>query len=308
MIKSFFLFKTFFLVFPFNQGLPQRMMFLYSVLFSMFFSLAPTLSISFFTTSRNFLFGLPLFLFPDNSISITLLLTYAWSLILTYPQHLSLPSLIFSPNRSTLIIPLLLMYLFLIFIFSRYSHSKLNIFFSATSISSIYFFVAPTVSCPYNIAGLTIELYNFSFTLAGNLMSQITPDNFLHSFHPACILLSTSLLQLPLSCTVDPKYLNSFTLGSFVFSIFTVFCHFLHLRTDIMSLSYLLSSLFFPTHTSSILVSVLLLPWFIRKSQYYQQTASFTVVLSLLRPLAYSIITANKNGLNDDPWCSPTLI
>ena len=51
---------------------------------------------------------------------------------------------------------------------------------------------------------------------------QITTDTFLHPFHPVCTLFFTSLLQLPLSCTVDPKYLNSFTLGTFVSSIFTV--------------------------------------------------------------------------------------
>ena len=81
-----------------------------------------------------------------------------------------------------------------------------------------------TVSSPYTIAGLTTELYTFPFTQVGNLLSQITPDTFLHPFHPACTLFFISLIsQLSLSCTVDPKYLNSFfTLGTFVSSIFTV--------------------------------------------------------------------------------------
>ena len=113
------------------------------------------------------------------------------------------------------------MYSFLILSFLVTPIGNLNIFISATSISSTCFFVTATVSSPYTIAGLTTELYTFPFTIAGNLLWQITPDTFLHPFHPACTLFFTSLSQLPLSCTVDPKHLNSFTLGTFVSSIFT---------------------------------------------------------------------------------------
>ena len=129
-------------------------------------------------------------------------------------------------------------------------------------------------------------MYTFSFTLAGKLLSQITPDTCLHPFHPACILLFTSLSQLPLSCTVDSKYLNSFTLGTFVSSIFTVSSSF-PLFTRRYSLTYLLSSLFFPTPISSILISAPLLPWSLCKSQYHQKTASSTVVFFLIRLLSY---------------------
>ena len=117
-----------------------------------------------YTTSKNLLFGLLLFLFLDNSISIILLLTYSWSLLMTCPYHLSLPSLIFIPNRSTL--TLLLMYSFSILSFLVTLIANLNIFISSTS-----FFVTATVSSPYTIAGLTTELYTFFFTLAGNLLS-----------------------------------------------------------------------------------------------------------------------------------------
>ena len=202
---------------------------------------------------------------------------------MTCPYHLSLPSLIFIPNCSTLTV--LLMCSFLILSFLITPIANLNIFISATSISSTCFFVTATVSSPYTIAGLTIELYTFPFT-PGNLLSQITPDTYLHPFHPACTLFFTSLSQPPLSCTVDPKYLNSFTLGTFAFSIFTFRHHFLHLCKDIRSLTYLLSSLFFPMHTSRILIFAPLLPWSLHKSQYHQQTASSMVVLSLLHPLA----------------------
>ena len=102
---------------------------------------------------------------------------------------------------------------FLILFFLVTPIANLSIFISETSISSTCFFVTATVSSPYTIAGLTIELYTFPFTLAGNLLSQITPDTLLHPFYPACNLFFTSLSQLPLSCIIDSKYLNSFTLG-----------------------------------------------------------------------------------------------
>ena len=114
------------------------------------------------------------------------------------------------------------MYSFQILTFLVTPIANLNIFISATSISFTCFFVTATVSSPYTVAGLITKLYTFPFTLAGNLLLQITPETFLHPFHPACILLFTSLSQLPLSCTVDPKYLNSFTLGTFLSSLFIV--------------------------------------------------------------------------------------
>ena len=159
------------------------MILLQSVLFSMSFFLAPTFPISSFTTSTNLLSGLPLFLFPGSSISITLLPTYSWSLLMTCPYHLSLPSLIFIPNCSTLTVSLMYSFLILFFLFTPIAH--LNIFISATFISSTCFFETDTVSSPYIIAGLTTELYTFPFTLAGNLLSQITRDTFLHPFLPA---------------------------------------------------------------------------------------------------------------------------
>ena len=82
-------------------------------------------------------------LFSVNSISIIFLPTYSWSLLKTLPYHLSLPSLIFIPNRSTLTVPL--MYLFLILSFLVTPIENLNIFISATSISFTCFFVTATV-------------------------------------------------------------------------------------------------------------------------------------------------------------------
>ena len=208
---------------------------------------------------------------------------------MTCPYHFNLPSLIFIPNCSTLTVPLMCSFLILSFLVT--SIANLNIFISATSISFTCLFVTATVSSlvkqQYNIAGLPTELYTFFFILAGNLLSQITLDTFLHSFHPACTLFFTSLSQLPLFYTVDPKYLNSFTLGTFVSSIFAVSSSFLHLCTDIRSLTNLLSSLFFPMHTSRILFSAPLLLWSLCKSQYHQQTAWSTAVLFLLYSLAY---------------------
>ena len=243
--------------------------------------------ISSFTTSKNLLFGLPFFLFPGNSISIIFLPTYSCSLLMTCPYHLSLLSLIFIPNRSTLTV--LLMYSFLIMSFLVIPIANLNIFISATSISSTCFFVTATVSSPYTIAGITTELYTFPFTLAGNLLSQVTANTHFYPFHPAYTLFFISLSQPPLSCTVDSKYLNFFTLGTLYSPSSRFLCHFLYLCTDIRSLTYLLSSLFFPMHTCRILISTPLLSWYLRKSQYHQQTASSMVVLSSLHPLACAL-------------------
>ena len=147
------LFLLLLLVFPFNQGWPQCIIFLQTVLFSTSVSFAPIYLISSFTRSKNLLFGLPLFLFPGNSISIIFLPTYSWSLLMTCPYHLSLLSLIFIPNHSTLTAPL--MYSFLILSFLITPIANLNIFISATSISYTCFFVTTTISSPYSIVGLT---------------------------------------------------------------------------------------------------------------------------------------------------------
>ena len=136
------------------------MRFLQSVLFSMSFSLAPTFPISFFTTSKNFSLAA---LFPGNSISIIFFTTCSWSLLMTCPCHFSLPSLIFIPNYCTLTIPL--MYLFLILSFLPTPIANLNIFISASSISSTCFFVIATISSPYTITDFSTELYTFSFTI-----------------------------------------------------------------------------------------------------------------------------------------------
>ena len=177
------------------------------------------------------------------------------------------------------------MYLFLILSFFVTPIANLNIFISATSISSICFFVIATVSSPYTIAGLSTELCTFPLTLAGNFLSQIIPDILLYPFHPACTLFFTSLSQPPLSCTVDPKYLNSFTLGTFASSIFTVSSPFPPFTHKYLVFDLLTFIPLFPMHTSRILISAPLLPWSLYKSQYHQQTVSSMVVLSLLHPV-----------------------
>ena len=188
------------------------------------------------------------------------------------------------------------MYSFLILSFLVTLIANLNIFISATSISFTCFFVTATVSSPYTIVGLTTKLYTFPFTLAGNLLSQITPDSFLHPFHPGYTHFFTSLSQLPLSCTVDPKYLNSFTLSTFVSSIFTVsssFPPFMHRYSvfDLLTFIPLLSNAYLQ-HSSLCSTSFCL-----RKSQYDQQTASSTVVLSLLHPLFFPLSLQTETDL-----------
>ena len=156
-------------------------------------SLQPS-AMSSFTTSINLLFGLPGFLFPGNSILGILFSIYPSPFLRRWPYHLSLASRVFSPNFPTCAVPL--MYSFLILSILVTPNENRNIFNSATSISASCLFVSATVSNPYNIAGLTATLYIFPFTLAGTLLSQITPDILLHPFHPACTLVFTSLLQI----------------------------------------------------------------------------------------------------------------
>ena len=193
------------------------------------------------------------------------------------------------------------MYSFLILSFLATPTPNLNIFISATSISSTSFFVTATVSILYTNSGLTTKLYTFPFTLAGNLLSQITPDTFLHPFHPACTLLFIFLSQLPLSCTVDPKYLNSFILGTFVSSIFTVslsfppFTHRYSVR-DLLTFIPLLSNAYLQhsfLSSTSFLVS----------SQITISSANSIVHggFLLTSSVSLSIIIANRNGLNTDP-------
>ena len=156
------------------------------------------------------------------------------------------------------------MYSFLILSFLVAPIANFNIFISATFIFSTCFFVTSIVSGRYTIADLTTKLYTFPFTLAGNLLSRITPNALLHPFYPACTLFFTSLSQPPLSCTIDPKYLNSFTLGIFVSSIFTVslsFLPFMHryLVFDLLTFIPLLSNAYFQDFnlcSTSFLVSL----------------------------------------------------
>ena len=241
------------------------------------------------------------FSFPVTPFSSSFFL-HTLGLLMTCPYHLSLRSLIFISNRSTLTV--LLMCSFLILSFLVTPIANLSIFISANSISSTCFFVTATVSSPYTIAGLTTELYTFPFTLAGNLLSQITPDTLLHPFHPACTLYFTSLSQPPLSCTVDHKYLNSFTLGTFVSSIFTVsssFPPFMQRYSvfDLFTFIPLLSNAYFQDSnlcsTSSLVSSQIT----ISSANSIDHGGSL-----LTSSVSLSIITAKRNGLNADPWCN----
>ena len=193
------------------------------------------------------------------------------------------------------------MYSFLILSFLVTPIANLNIFISSTC-----FFVTATVSSSYTIAGLTTELHTFPFTLAGNLHSQITPNTFLYLFHPACTLLFTSLSQVPISCTIDPKYLNSFTLGTFVSSIFTVsssFPPFTHryLAFDLLTFIPLLSNVYLQHSSLHSTFSLASLQITISSAKSIIHSSSH-----LTSSVSLSIITANRNRLNADP-CSLTL-
>ena len=183
----------------------------------------PTSPISSFTTSKNLLFGLPL-LFPGYSISIIFLPTYSWSLLMTCPYHLSLPSLIFIPNRSTLTI--LRMYLFvilsfLVFLFFCERH-RLNFIDHCT------------------------KQYTFPFTLAGNLLSQITfASSVLGS-----LLFSSFISFLKYSFHLfDTVSKFTITFHFFFITLFIfIFIFYNSLMLYIFPCSVFLPSLFCPTH------------------------------------------------------------
>ena len=129
---------------------------------------------------------LPRFLFPGSSIVSILLPIYPASFLSIWPNHLSLASRTFSPNRPTCAAPR--MYSFLILSILATPNDDLNISNYAASSSTSCLFVSVTVSSPYNIAGLTATLFTSPFSLAGIRLSQITPDILPHQFHPVCTL------------------------------------------------------------------------------------------------------------------------
>ena len=141
--------------------------------------------------SIKLLSGLPRYLFPGSSI----LSIHLPNLPIIFPSLMSKSHqsclACFSPNRATCAVPLLYPFLLLSILVTHNENS--NIFKCATSMSASCLFVSATVSNPYNIAGLTVTLYTFPFTLAGTRLSQITPDILLHPFHPTCTLFFTSL-------------------------------------------------------------------------------------------------------------------
>ena len=173
-----------------------------------------------FTTSINLLFGLPRFLFPGNSILSIHLPIYLSYFLRRCQYHLSLASRVFSPNFPTCAVHL--MYSFLILSILVTPNENRNIFNSAISISASCFFrqchcLQPVQHCWYHCHLVTVP-----FTLAGTLLSQITPDILLHPFHPDCTLFFTSLPHSPLLCTVEPRYLKSSTFATSSPCIFTL--------------------------------------------------------------------------------------
>lgn len=67
----------------------------------------------------------------------------------------------------------------------------------------------PPVSKPRSTACWTTTFDTFPLVLDNSLLSNVTPDIFLHPFRPACMQLFTSFPQFLLLRSVDPKYLNS---------------------------------------------------------------------------------------------------
>ena len=105
--------------------------------------------------------------FPLSGSSIVsiLLPIYPASFLSTCPNHLSLASRTFSPNRPTRALPL--MYSFLILFILVTPNKNFSVFNSATSSSASCLFVSVAVSSPNNMAGRAATLCTFPFTWAG---------------------------------------------------------------------------------------------------------------------------------------------
>ena len=175
--------------------------------------------------------------------------------------HLSLPTLIFISNSSNLTVPLMYSFLILSFLVTRIEN--LNIFISATSISSTCFFVNPTVSSSYTIGGLTTVLYTFPFT------QLVTPvSDYFQYFSPSVPSCLHSPLYFFLTTTIFLHRWSQilkllYTFGIFVSSIFTVslsFSPFMHkcLVFDLFTFIRLFSEAYLQhssLHSTSSLVS-----------------------------------------------------
>ena len=102
-------------------------------------------------------------------------------------------------------------------------------------------------------------------------------------------------------------YLNSFTLGTFVSSIFTAsssFPPFMQRYSvfDLLTFIPLLSNAYFQDSNLRSTSSLISLQITISSANSIVHGSSL-----LISSVSLSIITANRNGCNADPWCSPTL-
>ena len=151
--------------------------------------------------------------------------THAHTLTLSYvtPTHLSRAFLHLSAILSTF--SLSLMISFLTWSLSVWPHAHLHIFISVTSSFFAWELVTGTVSIPYSIAGWTIILFIFPFTCGGTLLSHRTPDIFLQSFHPHCVLLFISVLILSSLCRVLPRIRWPVAAGQIAYEHFLMAFH-----------------------------------------------------------------------------------
>ena len=108
------------------------------------------------------------------------------------------------------------------FVFSCYSQGKSEHFHLCHIQLCLLIFVVPAVSKPYIMLGRTTVWWIFPFTVAGTLLSHNSPDIFLHAFHPAFTRFLISLVHPASTCTIEPRHLNSSTLGTSVPPIITV--------------------------------------------------------------------------------------
>ena len=165
--------------------------------------------------------------------------------------------------------------------------------------------VTATVSIPYSVAGRIIVLYILPFTAAGTILSHMIPVTFLHARHHAWILFATSFSVPSSICTVDPRYLKSSTLLSWLPSMCTWSSWLPRHRYSVFSLLTLipLSSIAFLQFSSRLSTSSQVSP---------HSTTSSAKSMShgashCSGPVRQSITMAIRSGLKAKPWWRQTL-
>ena len=132
------------------------MVLLHAAMFVFLSSFRPTSAMSLLHASFHLRCGRPLLLFPGMSTFSILLTMCSSCILLTWPYHFSLFSVVFLEAFTTLVVPLMCSFRILSLLVSPHIHLSIPISFNYSRASCLL--VVAQVSEPYNRAGLTTVL------------------------------------------------------------------------------------------------------------------------------------------------------